>query len=98
MLSQQARQEYRPNIAEGFHKHYLAHYAGSGTDYEALQPAYEYGCSMANDPVYKGRSWDDVTPTLKSNYIRRSPTTTWEKVKEAIRYGWEKTTGKSKSL
>ncbi|MBV8730684.1 MAG: YsnF/AvaK domain-containing protein [Acidobacteriia bacterium] len=79
---------------EDFRRDYDANYAASGTDYKTLQPAYDYGYTMANDPRYKGKSWSDVESELRTDYLRRSPNSTWDRVKGAVRYAWESVTGR----
>ncbi len=71
-------------------------YAARGGSYETYQPAYQYGYEMASDPRYQGRSFDDVESDLRSDYGRRYPNGTWENMKDAIRSGWNKVTGKSR--
>jgi uncharacterized protein (TIGR02271 family) len=62
--------------------------------YEAYEPAYQYGYTAAGDPRYRGRNWDDVEETIKTDYLRNNPNSTWDQVKGAVRYGWEKVTRK----
>jgi uncharacterized protein (TIGR02271 family) len=63
-----------------------------GASYDTYAPAYRYGYEMANDERYRGRDWDDVESTLKTDYLRRNPTSTWDRIRGAVRYGWEKVT------
>lgn len=62
--------------------------------YETYAPAYQYGYRMASDPRYQGRTWDDIESTMRTDYLRNNPNSTWDNVKGAVRYGWEKVTGK----
>ncbi len=70
------------------------------TDYNAYSgdreyaPAYEYGSTMAADPRYQGKNWAEVEPTLRTDYARRYPESTWESIKDSVRSGWDKVTGK----
>ncbi len=61
--------------------------------YEDYQPAYRYGYETASDPRYRGRNWNEVENDLRSDYSRRYPNSTWERMKDSVRYGWEKVTG-----
>jgi len=66
-------------------------------DYEndaAYRPAYDYGSRMAADPRYQGRNWSDVEEDLRTDYMRNNPNSSWDRTKGAVRYGWEKVTGK----
>jgi len=61
--------------------------------YEQYAPAYQYGYKMASDPRYKGRNFDEVNDQLRTDYLRNNPNSTWDNMKGAVRYGWEKMTG-----
>jgi len=80
--------------AEDFRRDYDSRFASSGVPYETMRPAYEYGYSSASDPRYSGRQWSDVEQDLRNDYTRANPNSTWEKAKDAVRYGWERVTGK----
>jgi len=62
--------------------------------YEDYSPAYQYGSQMASDTRYQGRSFDDVSDQLRTDYLRNNPNSSWDRMKGAVRYGWEKVTGK----
>jgi len=79
---------------QDFKRDYETNYARSGVAYTALEPAYEYGYTSAGDTRYRGKSWPDVEPELKNDYLRKNPNSTWDQIKGAVRYGWEKVTGK----
>lgn len=69
-------------------------YAQSGESYDDYRPAYEYGSRAASDARYKGRNWSDVEEDLRTDYMRNNPNSSWDRAKGAVRYGWEKVTGK----
>jgi len=62
--------------------------------YETYAPAYQHGYRMARDERYRGRRWEEVEPTLRSDYERSYPDSKWEQMKDAVRYGWDKVTGR----
>jgi len=64
------------------------------TRYEDYAPAYRYGYDMASDPRYRGRRFSDVEEDLRTDYTRRYPNSTWERIKASVQYGWDKVTGK----
>jgi len=80
-----------------FRTDFKKRYAASGASYDTYLPAYRYGYDMASDPRYKGRSFDEIESDMKSDYGRRYPTGAWEKMKDAVRYGWNKVTGKAQA-
>jgi uncharacterized protein (TIGR02271 family) len=75
-----------------FRNHYNSNYASAGGRYEDYAPAYSYGSSMAGNDQYRGRAWDEVEPSLRSDWEARNPGSAWEKIKAAVRHGWEKIT------
>jgi stress response protein YsnF len=85
------------NFDQDFRSHFTSNYGSSGDTYESYAPAYKYGYDMAGDPRYQGKDFDQVEQDLRSDYGQRYPNSTWEKMKDSIRYGWNKVTGKSSS-
>jgi len=81
-----------------FRADFQKRYSTSGASYDAYLPAYRYGYDMASDARYRGRSFDEIESDLRTDYARRHPDSTWEKMKDAIRYGWNKVTGKAKAV
>jgi uncharacterized protein (TIGR02271 family) len=77
-----------------FRRHWQQEYAASGEPYETYEPAYEYGYRSANDARWKGRGWSDVESDLRTDYAKEDPGSTWERIKAAVRHGWEKATGR----
>lgn len=75
-----------------YRTHFDSNYASAGGRYEDYSPAYSYGSSMAGTDQYRGRAWDDVEPTLRSDWETNHPGSTWEKMKAAVRHGWDKVT------
>jgi len=82
------------DYSDDFRRDWDSRYASSGEDWNTWRPAYEYGSRSASDPKYRGRDWDDVEDTLRTDYMRNNPNSSWDRMKGAVRYGWEKVTGK----
>ncbi len=72
--------------------HWSSNYATAGDSYDDFAPAYRYGTAMRGSDSYRSRSWDESEPGLRSSWESRYPESTWEKVKAAVRHGWEKIT------
>lgn len=77
-----------------FRDDWKRNYSSQGGDYMAYAPAYDYGYRYASDPKYKGRRWEEVESDLRAGYERDNPGGAWDRMKNAVRYGWEKVTGK----
>jgi uncharacterized protein (TIGR02271 family) len=70
-------------------------YASMGGTYDDYAPAYRYGNEMRRDARYQGRDWDDVESDLRSDWDTRygsSGSSTWERMKAAVRSGWNRMT------
>ena len=78
-----------------FRKDFTTRYGStSGATYDTYQPAYKYGYEMSNDSRYKGKSFSAIESDLRSDYGRRYPNSTWDKMKDAIQSGWNGITKK----
>jgi len=79
-----------------FRNHFTSRYGNMGSNYkyETYQPAYQYGHRMASDPRYKGRRFEEIENDLRTDYTRNNPNSTWEQMKDSVRYGWDKVSGK----
>lgn len=74
---------------DDFRRHFQSHYAASGGDYRTYAPAYEYGY-RARSEQYRDRRWEDVEKDLRTDYERSHPGSTWDRVKDAARHGWNR--------
>lgn len=84
-----------------YRNHYTSTYGASGASYDEFRPAYAYGSSMARDDKYRGRQWDTVEADLRSDWDTRYSTggqSTWEKMKAAVRHGWDRMTNDDDDL
>ncbi|MYN17101.1 hypothetical protein GTP81_10095 [Rugamonas sp. FT107W] len=75
---------------EYFRTHWEKTFSYSGGTYQEFDPAYRYGESMAGNPGYRDKPWDEVEPELRSDWESRQAQSSWEKFKEAVRAGWER--------
>lgn len=76
-----------------YRTHWTSNYASSGDTYNDYDPAYRYGTQMRSDSRYSGRQWDDVESDLRSDWDTRyskGGVSTWDKMKAAVRHGWDK--------
>ena len=77
-----------------YRKHYQSNFAASGGAYDDYAPAYTYGSQMRGQ--YAGRQWDEVESDLRTDWESRNRSSggasTWEKMKAAVRHGWDRMT------
>jgi uncharacterized protein (TIGR02271 family) len=76
-----------------YRRHWQAAYGQSGGRYEDYDAAYRYGSTMAGSDRYRNYQWTDAEPHLRSDWESSHPGSTWDKVKDAVRYGAERVTG-----
>jgi uncharacterized protein (TIGR02271 family) len=85
------------NYDDDFRRDFSSRYGSmQGASYDTYAPAYQYGLTSASDQRFKGRSWDDIQDTMKTDYMRHNPRSKWDQVQGAVRYGWEKMSGQRK--
>jgi uncharacterized protein (TIGR02271 family) len=73
-------------------QHYATAFAGRGAAYTEYEPAYRYGYALRRDERYRGRDWAALEADARREWEARHPST-WERFKDAVRYGWESLTG-----
>ena len=87
--SAQADQERDDAYYKG---HWAGNYADTGSTYEDYAPAYKHGALLAGSDKYKGRQWNDAEQDVRRDWESNNPGSTWEKVKAAVRHGWDRIT------
>jgi uncharacterized protein (TIGR02271 family) len=79
-----------------YRRHWTSNFGSAGGNYEDYAPAYSYGSEMRSSDRYRGREWSDVESDLRSDWDKRYPGgstgSTWERVKAAVRHGWDRMT------
>jgi uncharacterized protein (TIGR02271 family) len=73
---------------DDFRKHCATAFAGKGA-YVDYEPAYRYGYELGTHERYRGRDWVALEADARRDWEARHPNT-WERFKDAIRYGWDK--------
>ncbi|WP_334190137.1 YsnF/AvaK domain-containing protein [Noviherbaspirillum sp.] len=76
-----------------YRRHWQTAYGSSGGRYEDYDAAYRYGSTAAGSGRYQNAQWSDVEPQLRSDWESNHPGSTWDKVKDAVRYGAERVGG-----
>jgi uncharacterized protein (TIGR02271 family) len=75
-----------------YRSHWNSNFAGAGENYDDYAPAYRYGESLAGNDQYAGRRWDEFEPDARSSWEAQQSGSAWEKVKGAVRHGWDRMT------
>ncbi|MDX1530882.1 MAG: DUF2382 domain-containing protein [Rhodothermales bacterium] len=71
-----------------FKKHYENAYSDLDARYEQYEPAYRYGYDMAYDNRFRNREYAQAEADLRKGYVERHGRDTWDKVKDAVRHGY----------
>lgn len=80
-----------------YRQHYGTHLAAGGDEYARYEPAYRYGHTLGSEERYRDQSFSEVEPEFRSAYERKHGKGTYEKVRDAARYGFEQArSGRSK--
>ncbi|SNT24759.1 hypothetical protein SAMN06265795_11918 [Noviherbaspirillum humi] len=75
-----------------FRRHWQSAYSSTGGRYEDYDAAYRYGTTMGMDSRYASYQWSEVEPQARSDWESTHPGSTWDKVKDAVRYAAERVT------
>lgn len=76
-----------------FRSHWQTAYGSEGNSrYEDYAPAYRFGNQMHSDARYSNYGWNDAEPDIRSSWEQQHGSHPWERVKDAVRYGWDKVT------
>ncbi|WP_227496458.1 YsnF/AvaK domain-containing protein [Massilia litorea] len=78
-----------------YRNHFTSNYGTTGGSYEDYAPAYSYGSEMARNQKYSGRQWNEVENDLRTDWSTRAGNkagSTWEKMKDAVKSGWDRMT------
>jgi uncharacterized protein (TIGR02271 family) len=76
-----------------FRQHYTTAAGSRGQGYEHWAPAYRYGHTLAGDPRYRGRDWPAIEAEARRDWEQQQRGT-WEEMKDAIRYAWDRVRGR----
>ena len=75
-----------------FRSHWEKTFSYTGNTYQEYDPAYRYGESMAGNPGYKDKPWENAEPELRGDWESKNPQSSWDKFKDAVREGWDRVT------
>lgn len=77
-----------------YRRHWQTAYGSSGGRYEDYDDAYRYGSTAAGTGRYQNYEWTKAEPELRSDWEAKHPGSSWERVKDAVRFGVERVSGK----
>jgi uncharacterized protein (TIGR02271 family) len=65
-------------------------YGTSGGRWEDVEPAYQYGYGLRDQPQYRGKNWADIEPDVQRDWSRTHPNTPWDRARQGIRDAWDR--------
>lgn len=74
-----------------FRDHYASHFIATGWVYEFYAPGYRFGHGLAFDPSNAQKSYDQIEPKAREDFVARFGADEYQTHREAIRYGYEQT-------
>ena len=80
------------DYAGDFRSYYTQRLAKSGLGYEKYAPAFRFGHSLATNEPFRSQHWETIEPDVRRLWEEKNPGT-WEQVKDAIRFSWERVRG-----
>jgi hypothetical protein len=85
---------YEYDYEDDFRRDFESNYYRNGVVYEDYAPAYRFGAVCGTDARYTNRDWSTVEPDIRRDWDRQG-SSTWERVKDAVRYGWNRARGRA---
>ncbi|HEY8608661.1 MAG TPA: YsnF/AvaK domain-containing protein [Noviherbaspirillum sp.] len=80
-----------------YRTHWQNAYGTTGGRYEDYDAAYRHGSTMAGSERFQNYRWEDAEPEMRRSWESSHPESTWDKVKDAVRYGADKVGGRGQS-
>lgn len=78
---------------DDFRRHFNQHFSKSEDySYDDYAIGYRYGATLGEDPQNRGKDWDNVAARAQTQWDERNYAT-WDKFKDAVRYGWQRVRG-----
>lgn len=75
---------FEPNYRE----HYREQFSTTDQDYGAYEPAYRFGHAFGVSDRYRDRNYEDIEPELRSSYEREHGSGSFDRFRDAARYGF----------
>jgi len=79
-----------------FQQHFQSINRSGNLTFDQYLPAYRYGWQFGGQDPYRGRDWTDIEAAARRTWEMDHPNT-WDRFSNAIRYGWQRRAGLSKT-
>ena len=73
-----------------YRERWARQFGSTDARYEDHEPYYRYGWEMRNNPSYRGRTWTELEPELRTDWEGRYKDTPWDSARESIRTAWDR--------
>jgi len=78
----------------GYRTRWQQQYGSQGGRWEDVEPSYQYGYGLRDQPQYRGKSWADIEPDVQRDWTRTHPNTPWDRASRGVRDAWENATSR----
>jgi hypothetical protein len=75
---------------QDFMEHYRHTYADTGHDFGYYQPAYKYGCQLAQHEQYGSREWEEIEAEARRRWRDVNGDESWMIVRDAVRESFDR--------
>ncbi len=75
---------------QDFIEHYRDTYADTGHDFGYYQPAYRYGCQLAQHEQYGSRDWEEIEAEARRRWREVNDDESWVVVRDAVRESFDR--------
>jgi hypothetical protein len=75
---------------QDFMNHYQHTYADTGHDFGYYQPAYKYGCQLAQHEQYGSRDWEEIEAEARRRWRDVNGDESWMIVRDAVRESFDR--------
>jgi uncharacterized protein (TIGR02271 family) len=72
-----------------YRERWQARHGTTGGNWADYEPHYRYGYEMRAQPAYRGRSFADAEPSMRTDWERRYPNTPWTQARENVQEAWD---------
>jgi hypothetical protein len=91
-------------VSPTYRQQWEQRHGASGGRWEDAEPYHRYGYEMAHDARYRDRDWNEVEPSLRTDYADwsrrnnyRADESGWERFKDSVRDSWQGARAKTRS-
>lgn len=75
--------------ATEFRRHYDTTYGSSGQGFNLYEPAYRFGFDAGTSDTFRGRSYGEIEPELRTEYESTHGAGSWDRIRGAVKHAFQ---------